>query len=402
MILPLGDTPNPRGVPFLTYAIIALNLAVYVLLTVPLATPVKLTDPLLPEYVRIIAIDAPPDTSLRELLAHVTNYDLFVFRHAYRPAAPSLSGLFASLFLHANFVHLFGNMLFLWIYGDNVEHRLGPVRFVVGYLGTGVAATLVHSVLTPHSPLPLIGASGAISGVLGFYFRWFPHNEVRLLVLFPFFVHVFLLPARLVLGMYLLLDNILPLLTAATLEGGGIAYGAHLGGFLAGFAATWLMDRRAIAATPPEYRHPGTAAPSPADAAPALRALIGTENFADAAELYFSLPRSMARRVVPAPDLLALADWLRLHGHARAALTVYERTARDVRLGPDAAAAHLGAGLVQLEDLGEPALAYQHLVDALALVPPPDVSARAQAALQRITALQKFPLRRHPGRRLRV
>lgn len=402
MIFPIGDSPNPRGLPFFTYAIVGLNVALYLLLTVPLGTPVDLADPLLPEYLRIVAANAPPNTPVRELIAQVTNYDLFVFRHAFRPAAPSLSGLFISLFLHANLMHLFGNMLFLWIYGDNVEHRLGSFRFLLGYLGTGIVATLFHAVFSPESPIPLIGASGAISGVLGFYFRWFPHNQVRLLVLIPFFVNVFLVPARLVLGMYLLLDNLLPFLAAPTTEGGGVAYGAHIGGFIAGFAATWFMDRRAIEATPSEYRHAGASAGPPAAAPAALADLVAAGRFADAAELYFSLPQPVARRALAAADLLALAAWLREHGHAKAALTVYQRAARDKRLGPDAAAAHLGAGLVQLEDLGEPTPAYQHFVDALDLDPTPHVAAQARAALDRIAALQKFPLRNHPGRRLRI
>ena len=105
------------------------------------------------------------------------------------------------MFLHAGFLHLFGNMLFLWIYGDNVEHRLGHVPYLFWYLATGVAATLFHMLGASGSQIPLVGASGAISGMLGFYFVWFPRNQVRLLWLLPPFVmQVFEVPARLVLG----------------------------------------------------------------------------------------------------------------------------------------------------------------------------------------------------------
>ena len=101
-------------------------------------------------------------------------------------------------------MHLFGNMLFLWIYGDNVEYRLGRLAFLLWYLATGVAATLFFAVFALDSTVPLVGASGAISGVLGFYFLWFPRNTVRLFVfLFPFFMNVVAVPARIVLGVYL-------------------------------------------------------------------------------------------------------------------------------------------------------------------------------------------------------
>src|SRR5262249_26997435 len=149
------------------------------------------------------------------------------------------------MFLHAGFLHLFGNMLFLWIYGDNVEHRLGSVRYLCWYLGTGIAATLFHMLGAPGSQLPLVGASGAIPGILGFYFVWFPRTRVRLLWLLPPFVmQVFEVPARIVLGIYLVLDNLLPYLIVS--GDAGVAHGAHIGGFLAGLAAAWVMGRRQV------------------------------------------------------------------------------------------------------------------------------------------------------------
>ena len=98
-----------------------------------------------------------------------------------------------------------------------MEHRLGPVRFLLAYLATGLAATLVHSVLDARSVVPVVGASGAISGVLGFYFIWFPRNRVRLLVLFPL-MHIFYAPARLVLGIYLIVQNLFPFLASRGIE----------------------------------------------------------------------------------------------------------------------------------------------------------------------------------------
>ena len=172
---------------------------------------------------------APAHVDLRTLLSRTSAYDLFVFRYGFRPAAPHVADLFYSLFLHAGLLHLAGNMLFLWIYGDNVEHRLGRLWYLLAYLGTGVAATLFHSVFDSATELPLVGASGAISGVLGFYYLWFPYNRVRLLVVFfPFLVDVIIVPARLVLGMFLIVDNLLPFLaTRGTDERRRRIRGAH-------------------------------------------------------------------------------------------------------------------------------------------------------------------------------
>src|SRR5262249_9957 len=139
-------------------------------------------------------------------------------------------------------------MSFLWIYGDNVERRLGTVGYLLTYLGTGIAATLFHWAGAPGSPLPVVGASGAISGVLGCYFVWFPRNVVRLLWLLPPFLgQVFEVPARVVLGLYLVAENLLPYLFAS--DDAGVAHGAHIGGFLAGLAVAWIANRRGTAAS---------------------------------------------------------------------------------------------------------------------------------------------------------
>ena len=240
MVIPIGDRPNPRGVPWVTHALIAVNVAVFALLTLPLATiPADLADPRAAEYLRIVGERAGP---LAHLQGRLTAYDLFVFDWGFRAGVPSLRTLLASMFLHAGALHLFGNMLFLWIYGDNVEHRLGAVWFVGAYLCTGAAATLTHAAVASDAALPMIGASGAISGVLGFYFVWFPRNVVRLMWLLPpLLFRVFEVPARVVLALYLVLDNLLPsLLTDAA---GGVAYTAHLGGFATGVVLAWAADR---------------------------------------------------------------------------------------------------------------------------------------------------------------
>jgi membrane associated rhomboid family serine protease len=391
VILPLGDTPNPRGVPVVTYALLAANIAVYVLITLPLSmTPVDPSDPALHDYLHIITKSLPRALPPRQILQNISAYDLFVFEHGFRPAAPHLPALVVSLFLHAGFLHLFGNMLFLWIYGDNVEHRLGAIPYLLAYLATGVFATLFHMVFDLSSQLPIVGASGAISGVLGFYFRWFPRNQVRLLVLFfPFFMDVFLVPARLVLGIFLILDNLLPFLVTRGMEG-GVAYGAHIGGFIAGLAVAWILDRRDLAEPPPAYGAvrdqtvPGTAVRD------AISRALAHGRFADAAETYFAPGARMMRHLLAPEESLALAQWLQRQGHPEAALVVYRRQLRDDPHGPGAAEAHLGAGLVQLESLGQAVPAYQHFLEALDLNPSPAVAARARAALEVIAARQKL------------
>jgi membrane associated rhomboid family serine protease len=399
MILPLGDSPNPRGVPVATYALLLANVAVYLFITLPLgATPADPSDPMLMEYVRVISRALPRPVSIQEIVSQTSAYDLFVFRYGFRPAAPRVADLFYSLFLHAGFLHLFGNMLFLWIYGDNVEHRLGPLRYLIAYLGTGVTATLFHTAFDPASQLPLIGASGAISGVLGFYFRWFPRNQVRLLLLiFPFFLDVIMVPARIVLALFLILDNLLPFLLRRSVQG-GVAYGAHLGGFFAGLAVAWLMDRRALARKPSDYETAEVAPDSLETPAAAIEQALAAGQFASAARMYFSLNREATRKILPPAASLLLAHWLHEHGQDDAALVVYRRHLRDYPRGPGLAEAHLGAGLIQLESLGQPTPAYQHFLAALESDPSPEIEARARDALAAIAAMQKLQVGR-PGAR---
>jgi len=392
VLLPLSDAPNPGGRPYVTYGLIAANILVYLLVSLPLgARPPDTRSPVFQAYVELVRDRLPAGVPLRAALATTSAYDLYVFEHGYKPAAPQVADLFYAQFLHGGFLHLFGNMLFLWIFGDNVEYRLGRVAYLLAYLATGVAATLFFALFAFGSAVPLVGASGAISGVLGFYFLWFPRNTVRLFVfLFPFFMNVVAVRARLVLGAYLLVDNLLPFLIS-TGGGGGVAHGAHIGGFVAGLAGAWMIERRALLSGKAGYE-PEAAV----DQAPA--ATIGTAieqgDMARAAAAYFTLPAEQARRALRPAESLALGDWLAAAGHGDAALVVYRRHLRDYPAHATAAAAHLGAGLVQLEHLGQVAPAYQHFLDALDMDPDADTAARARAALSKIAALQKYNIGR--------
>jgi len=385
-VIPIGDSPNPPGTPLVNYALIAANVAVFVLVAMPLSgVAADQHDPLLRDYVTAIAQQYGGRVSVREILSQVSAYDLVVFRYGFRPASPSMVALFTSLFLHAGFAHLFGNMLFLWIYGDNVEYRLGRLRYLGAYLLSGVVATLVHSLFAARSPLPLVGASGAISGVLGFYFIWFPRNRVHILLFFPFLARISV-PARVLLALYIVAENLLPFLLSR--GAGGIAHGAHIGGFAAGTLLAWVSDRRQLGGRTGD-------APRASGEAPAsdLSAALANGDYAAAARAYFALPPGRERGALAPRESITLADWLRRQGHDRAALAIYRRHLRDYPRGPLLAEAHLGAGLVQLHGLGQATAAYQHLLEALELEADPAVHAQAREALDTIAAGQR---RRRP------
>ncbi len=146
--------------------------------------------------------------------------------------------LVSAMFLHGGFLHIGGNMLFLWIFGHNVEDYFGHLKFILFYALCGIVATAVFVASAPDSPIPMIGASGAISGILGAFFLLYPTASVETLVFIFFFVTVWKLPAFLFLGLWFLLQVFnAPL-------GGGVAWYAHIGGFVAGFAITIISYRR--------------------------------------------------------------------------------------------------------------------------------------------------------------
>ncbi|MGC1521174.1 MAG: rhomboid family intramembrane serine protease [Steroidobacteraceae bacterium] len=154
---------------------------------------------------------------------------------------PRFASPFTSMFLHGGWMHLLGNMLFLWIFGDNVEDALGHGRYLLFYLLCGIAALFAQALSNPTSPYPIIGASGAISGVLGAYLLLFPRTPVLTLVLLPFYATTLAVQARLLLLLWfavqLLSDRAVP-------DGGaGIAFRAHIGGFLTGMLLALLLKR---------------------------------------------------------------------------------------------------------------------------------------------------------------
>lgn len=203
-MFPIGDdNTGRRSTPVVTYALIAINVIAFLL-------ELQLGDPFIREWAFTpVSFGAQPVT-------HVDN-------------------IFTAMFLHGGWMHLFGNMLYLWIFGDNVEDRFGKVLYLVFYLGTGVAATMTQYAVSPGSSIPNVGASGAIAGVLGAYLVLFPRARVQVVV--PTGM-VMALPALVVLGFWIVLQVFSGVGSIATTDEtastGGVAYMAHVGGFVAG------------------------------------------------------------------------------------------------------------------------------------------------------------------------
>ncbi len=228
-MIPLRDDAPRFSTPYVTYFLIALNALVF----------------------------------LFELMLQPPQRVEFFFQFGVVPA--NLSGLlhgqpgitaeaaflpiFTSMFLHASWLHIIANMWALWIFGDNIEDHLGPFRYLMFYLATGIAANGVHALFNPDSTVPTIGASGAIAGVMGAYFLLYP--SARVLTLAPFFTW---LPAWIVLGYWFLVQFLSGAATSISSAGqssGGIAFWAHVGGFLAGVALIKLLPKQ-----PRRYRYP--------------------------------------------------------------------------------------------------------------------------------------------------
>ena len=153
--------------------------------------------------------------------------------------------IFTSMFLHGGFWHLAGNMLYLWIFGDNIEYTVGHGRYFVFYFTVGIGAALLQVVMHPSSTVPMIGASGAISGVLGAYLVKFPSNRISVLFFFFFIIRIIHVPAILVLSLWFLFqiyNSFFSLIPNGS--GGGVAYFAHIGGFLAGLVLIKFFERR--------------------------------------------------------------------------------------------------------------------------------------------------------------
>jgi membrane associated rhomboid family serine protease len=212
-MFPIGDDNTARrSQPVVTYALIALNVLFFFV-------ELSAGEPFIDRWA-------------------------FIPRRFGMDPAGTIPTIFTAMFMHAGWLHLGGNMLYLWIFGDNIEDRFGPVKFLIFYLACGIAATLAQYYVSPGSRIPNVGASGAIAGVLGAYLLMFPHARVRVLV----YNQIVAMPAILVLGFWIALQIFAgagALFTTAQSEDvGGVAYMAHVGGFVAGLLLTYLLQGR--------------------------------------------------------------------------------------------------------------------------------------------------------------
>lgn len=225
-MFPIGDDNSEITItPFVNYLFIGINVLVFVLLQ-----QIGSNDSFSYAY-SLVPREVTSGVDLTGVIP-VTNAAgqvLGEIQHFQTPL-PVYFNFLSSMFMHGDIMHIFGNMLFLWIFGDNLENLLGHIRFAAFYIVCGIAAALAQVVLEPNSAIPMLGASGAISGVLGGYLLLFPQRQVRAII-FNFLTTV---PAFVALGLWIGYQVLLGFLTPT--GQGGVAYAAHIGGFIAGLA----------------------------------------------------------------------------------------------------------------------------------------------------------------------
>jgi membrane associated rhomboid family serine protease len=230
-VIPIGDDDQNTGLPYVNLAIIAVNVLVFVLLQLPSdaftmgfsVIPKEITHGI--DLIGAVQVQLPDGTTA-------------VIDEASGPD-PIWLTLFSSMFMHGGWAHLGGNMLFLFVFGDNVERALGHIKYLAFYLVCGIVAAYAQILSGPESVIPSLGASGAISGALAAYLVFFPQNRVRVLVGFRFVTEV---PALLMIGLWALLQFVSGVGSiAVTDQTGGVAYWAHIGGFTAGVVLAFLL-----------------------------------------------------------------------------------------------------------------------------------------------------------------
>jgi membrane associated rhomboid family serine protease len=207
-MIPLKDVNPTRIRPYITWILIALNVLVFLF--------ELMTD------------------AAGELETLIYNAGVVPYLITSRPFSVSTLSIFTSMFLHGGWTHLLGNMLYLWIFGDNIEDRLGHLRFIVFYFLGGIAAAVSQILIAPDSTIPMVGASGAIAAVLGAYLVEYPRARVRSLVTLGYYIRIAQVPAVIVLGMWFVLQFFNGFLSLSATATGGVAYFAHIGGFVAG------------------------------------------------------------------------------------------------------------------------------------------------------------------------
>ncbi len=223
-MIPLRDTIPSRTFPWVTIALICANVLV---------------------FLHQISLGSRQGAAFVAVFGAVPAQFTGAAVHAAPALAPGLT-IATSMFLHGGVLHLLGNMVFLWIFGNNVEDATGHLRFIAFYLVCGTAAALAHIATNPASNVPMVGASGAISGVLGAYFLLYPHARIVTLLWFGFFAQTVQIPAFIFLGFWFLAQFFSWTFSGGSGGGGGVAFAAHLGGFLAGLLLLVPFKQRRV------------------------------------------------------------------------------------------------------------------------------------------------------------
>jgi membrane associated rhomboid family serine protease len=220
-MIPLRDLIPTRRTPYVNYLLIAANLLVFVLMWLAGSSQ----DTWVTHYAMVPA-DFSDGINLSDVMS-----------------------IFTSMFMHAGWAHIGGNMLYLWIFGDNIEDRLGHSKYLIFYLAGGLIASLAHILTNPNSSIPTVGASGAIAAVLGAYLVLYPQSRIVTFIPLGFFMRMATVPAIVVLGLWFVLQLFNGVLSLGASEVGGVAFWAHIGGFVAGVVIAKLL--------PPENRSEG-------------------------------------------------------------------------------------------------------------------------------------------------
>lgn len=215
-MIPLRDENPTRVIPIVTYLLILINVFVFLFQT-------------------MLGTGA-------ENLAY--RFALIPSRFMSDPSVGNVLNIFTSMFMHAGLGHIIGNMLYLWIFGDNVEDAMGKARFFIFYIIGGLVASFAHVAINPNSTRPTVGASGAIAAVLGAYLVLYPQQRVLTIIPLGFFMRITMLPASLVLGMWFVLQFFQGLMTLGGPDVGGVAFWAHIGGFVTGVSLANLFKQR--------------------------------------------------------------------------------------------------------------------------------------------------------------
>jgi len=215
-MIPIRDQIPTRRVPFVNYLLILANIGVFLF--------------------QVLA--GPYEEAL------VYEFALIPYNFVSSLSIANIGDIFTSMFMHAGLAHIGGNMLYLWIFGDNIEDSMGHGKYILFYLVGGIVASITHILTNPGSQIPTVGASGAIAAVLGAYLVLYPQSRVLTIIPLGFFIRMTTIPAGIVLGMWFVLQLFSGVLSIGGPDVGGVAFWAHIGGFVAGVVMAKLMGKQ--------------------------------------------------------------------------------------------------------------------------------------------------------------